>query len=956
MFRRRPDLSWPLIALLAGLFFLSLRMPRQWERIARDSRLSLRHAAPAEVPAAPIGAVASDSVDEAEYRAIEPAQSVAANVTTTVASEATSPVVGAVPAAAATTQSPDVPPASAPRDKDVEISIEADHLAPQQQSEPKIAVQTIPEPSDEVRVMRDASPLPISQSLLKTTATQTQTDSSESPNVTGPSFATTAAPEPLTAAAQQVPATESVQTVPRPIAPEPRAITAYPIPQPTDEPKISQPSLAADKQGPAPVPQSSTAAQSHKSADIAVEDSGLRPMKAIGRAWEEPASLLVRLQRLQMNEPSRTWAAETINDIQKLGPAIAVGAPETDEILGRLDEQVRKAATVASTTDDDTIALEIGSTAHALARRLVIWKQIGQMGGMMLADAPAPTVDSRSFNKALSDIEQLTANSPEGHAWRKYLLVDSLRDWATRRRNNEERMPRDLAQKWLARVNRMSMTSGQRQFLTTGPMAALNREMLRNTAEPVESRLLLKHLENYEKSGLPSDAHLLARDCQNLSVSTGAAQHELGDRVEMYFRNANIRVAVTAELLNRMIPKREPEYAPVQDRIQGAEVRGQSLTANEVSVRMIPDPEHVRMALIVNGEVAAVTRSTSGPATFYTDSESSYFARKPVEVTLRGITMLPTEVSVDNSSTVRGVRTDFDRMPLFDRIARNMALTQYDERRPAADAEVRRKIADKAKERVDREATQQVSAAAKRLHDELLGPMDSLLLDPILLDAKTTEKRFEMRIRLAGPDQLGGHTPRPAAPSDSLASVQIHESLLNNMLERLELDGETFSLAGLNQRLAERMHRFTPRPIDPDQEDVKITFAAKDAVHVRCHDGHMELTLAIARLSKGIHKFKDFQVRATYKPMIEGRSVDLVRDGIVQLICPRMNAFAQTPLRSVFLKIFSDKRPFHMMPEAFVKNPKLNGVVVTQFVIDDGWIAAALGPQRRVAVDGAAVR
>ncbi len=493
------------------------------------------------------------------------------------------------------------------------------------------------------------------------------------------------------------------------------------------------------------------------------------------------------------------------------------------------------------------------------------------------------------------------------------------------------------------------MTSNQRQFLTSGAAAALNREMLRNTAEPVESSRLLEHLENYEKSGLPSDAHLLARDCQFLSVSSGSAPRELGDRVEMYFRNANLRLAVTAELLNRMMPKREPEYAPVQDTIQGATVRGQSVTANEISVRMVPDPDHVRMVLVVNGEVAAITRSTSGPATFYTDSESSYVARKPLVVTLRGISMRETEVRVDNNSTVRGVRTDFDRMPLFDRIARNVAISQYDERRPAADAEVRGKIAEKAKQRVDREATEQVTAAAKRLHDELLGPMDSLLLDPMMISAETTEKRFSMRIRLAGPDQLGGHTPRPQAPADSLASVQIHESLLNNMLERLELDGETFDLAGLNRRLAERMHRFTPRAIDPDQEDVKITFAAKDAVHVRLSDGHLEISLAIARLSKGRSKFKDFQVRASYKPVVEGRSIELTRDGIVQFSGGRMNVAAQVVLRSIFLKIFSDKKPIHMTPEEFVKNEKLKGVVVTQFVIDDGWIGAALGAQQGVA-------
>jgi hypothetical protein len=213
-----------------------------------------------------------------------------------------------------------------------------------------------------------------------------------------------------------------------------------------------------------------------------------------------------------------------------------------------------------------------------------------------------------------------------------------------------------------------------------------------------------------------------------------------------------------------------------------------------------------------------------------------------------------------------------------------------------------------------------------------------------------------MRIRLAGPDQLGGHTPRPQAPADSLASVQIHESLLNNVLERLELDGQTFDLAGLGKRLAERFHRFQPKPVDPDQEDVKITFAAKDAAHVRCNDGRLEITLAIARLSKGSRKWKDFQVRAFYRPVVQGRSVDLAREGIVQLIGPRLNAGAQLALRGVFLKVFSQKEAIHATPESFVKNPKLEGVVVTQLVIDDGWIGAAIGPQPTTTAQAAAAR
>ena len=229
----------------------------------------------------------------------------------------------------------------------------------------------------------------------------------------------------------------------------------------------------------------------------------------------------------------------------------------------------------AQKVDDLTASKELSSVAQALERHIVVWKQIGQMGGMVGADVPPPAVDARSLNKALTDIEQVTGDTSEGRAWRKYLLVDKLREWAAPPRGRRC-VPPELAQQVRAQLDRPMLTPSQRQFLATGPAAALNREMVRHTAEPVESNRLLQHLENYERSGLPSDARILARDCQFLSVSSGVAQRELGDCFETHYRNANLRVAVTAELLNHMIPQREPEYAPVQDTIQGARSAGKA--------------------------------------------------------------------------------------------------------------------------------------------------------------------------------------------------------------------------------------------------------------------------------------------------------------------------------------------------------------------------------------------
>ena len=165
-------------------------------------------------------------------------------------------------------------------------------------------------------------------------------------------------------------------------------------------------------------------------------------MKAIGRAWEEPTYLLVQLEELKKHEITRGWASEASAAIGKLGPAISVGAAETTQILGDLEQLTAAVPSLLTKVNDEALADNLSRASSALQRRITIWKQIGRMGGMVAANAPTPTVDPQSFNKCLSEIDQLTDNSSEGHAWRKYLLIESLHDWAARRRKNDERVPR----------------------------------------------------------------------------------------------------------------------------------------------------------------------------------------------------------------------------------------------------------------------------------------------------------------------------------------------------------------------------------------------------------------------------------------------------------------------------------------------------------------------------------
>ncbi|OHB66017.1 MAG: hypothetical protein A2V70_13275 [Planctomycetes bacterium RBG_13_63_9] len=465
-------------------------------------------------------------------------------------------------------------------------------------------------------------------------------------------------------------------------------------------------------------------------------------------------------------------------------------------------------------------------------------------------------------------------------------------------------------------------------------------------AETDDRTTLLARLEQYEETGLASDGRALAEAWQRIGPSATDDRSRPADPLEAYYRNANVRVEVSAELLNRLMPQQKPETAPVRDTVLGKPVFGQRLTSAAMRVRLLPDPNRVRMELEVTGEVDASTHSTSGPATFYSDSTSEYVARKPLRVDLTGIHSAPAKAEVDHSTHLRNVRTDFDGIPLFGAMVTNMARSKYQKKRPEADAEVRWKVATRALRQVDSEADARLGKASEKLQRQLLDPLDNLALDPQIISSQTTEQQAAMRVRLAGRDQLGSHTPRPRVPPDSLASFQVHETAINNALERLELDGQTFTVAELAHHIAAKLNRPESWDVDPEEADVLVTFAEKDAANVRCRDGQVVLCLSIARLRKPPRQWTNFQALVVFQPRAEGVSADLVRQESVHLTGRQFRTSSRMALHGIFSRVFPKQRPVHLTPDGLLDNPKLAGLAIIQLVAEDGWIGAALGSQK----------
>src|SRR5262249_29784524 len=147
-------------------------------------------------------------------------------------------------------------------------------------------------------------------------------------------------------------------------------------------------------------------------------------------------------------------------------------------------------------------------------------------------------------------------------------------------------------------------------------------------AEAITPARLLTDLDRYEHTGLTSDARLVAHDFRGLNWSAVPEAEQLGGRLDTHYRNANLRIAVSGSLLNRLLPQPEKIDAPVNDTVVNVPVHGHSTTFTKLFVRLIPDPRRIRLGIEANGQVLSDTVSTSGPATLYNQGASTFLVRK----------------------------------------------------------------------------------------------------------------------------------------------------------------------------------------------------------------------------------------------------------------------------------------------------------------------------------------
>jgi hypothetical protein len=628
-----------------------------------------------------------------------------------------------------------------------------------------------------------------------------------------------------------------------------------------------------------------------------------------------PDTLLAQLQDAAKGPQAASWAGRVVDQIQQLAHCDMNESARISALLASLSKAVGEANAIAAATTSQERQGSVLRAAHGLSRRLALWETASRMSGVA---ALGGTQEGQS--KSDSDPE-------EGR--RRSRRVANLLSPRTDPRHHEGARSEPAVADPLPPSARTTEIS-----ISETPKPDHRDEMFR----------LIKLIEQYECTRTVSDARTTMALLRTLESSANSTVRQAATGAMETYRAPNLRIVVTEKMTNRVVPQPAPQENQVCDTIQGADVCGISNVFTTLRTHLVPDPKRLHLLLVADGVVDSQTSADAGSAVFENEGRTSFQSWGGVMISSTGVRMSKVWAEANAENDVVGVSTYLSGIPLLSELAKNRALKRQGQQEWAAMREVEEKVVDAAKERFVKELHPRVEENASRFQEKVWQPLVRLDLHPTPAEMYTTRERMVIRVLARDDKQLAAHTPRPRAPSDSLASMQIHESLLNNALANLKLDGQSMSLPELYRRVTKELNGQAQQPPETLPGNVRMRFAAQDAVRVRFTDGHVELVLLLDEVRKGPDRWHNLMVKAYYAPEGIGLDARLVRTETIELKGEDLSTGSQIALRGAFAKLLSRSRTVALVPQKLAEDKRLKDLEVTQFEVTDGWIGVAIGP------------
>lgn len=445
------------------------------------------------------------------------------------------------------------------------------------------------------------------------------------------------------------------------------------------------------------------------------------------------------------------------------------------------------------------------------------------------------------------------------------------------RLTNLDKLPSEEQRKFLQRTAFVNLRAALDEYVAVAnaPAPVVNQPALRESLKK-----LVEALEKYEDSRSIEDAKAARAAFAETRKLAADGGDVLGDALSASYFNYNTRVVASEAFLSKLVGEKQNDQGPVDDFVLGAKVDGTQWTTTTVGVDLVPSAKDIRFALTLTGISQTSTQGVTDQATIFTSGYHQFWARKPIAFDGDKFSTAPGTIDVQANNTTTGARTKISGLPIFGSIADNYAVGEATNRRGASEAIAAGKLRDKVLPRFDQEVDKKFNDYSGKVESEVNETLRKNNLFPSARSYRTTDTDLAISTRLMENGELGGDSTRLTAGSPVGATIHLHETAINNALDRLGLAGKSYTEEELANELASAVKVLTGKVIDLKKKDekpdqTKFVFPATDPLRVRLQDGQVTLVFRLGLKPEGSEEIPTQEIAVPIAVSIDGTNVKL---------------------------------------------------------------------------------
>lgn len=561
------------------------------------------------------------------------------------------------------------------------------------------------------------------------------------------------------------------------------------------------------------------------------------------------------------------WSAEAADRVAKF-----YTAPDAASRKAALDDVKIKLGTLETALKDPkygSIRAPLSRLYGRLSRRVRIAEAVVATSELDLSKHRETRLAATrgDLSNALAAVRSRLKAVPGGEAWLPFVHADQLQGVVDKKDESKDAL-NILAQVEANLANRDSLPADQKAFLEQpslrqlgGAIDALISAIELPTGDAATASLnralaaFVNAIEEYEERFSEASTEGVRNTYLVVTQQSPDGGQRITDAMREAYLNYNLRVHAGEGILQRLFSDSRSESSWINDRTSEAYISGYQCTNTQATVDVIASGRDARFNLIVTGNVVANATATTHPATIATVGNHTFRAEKQIWTDGKHFDSAPATVAVSANTQVTGASTKADWIPIVRRVARNIALNEASSRMGEANSMAASKIREQLVPRLNQEVASKFSGASMELETRVYGPLRELGLYPDALALSSTDTLIDLRARVMNADEVGANVPAPGVASnrDELLA-QVHESLLNNGIDRVGFHGQTLTETQIGDLLQARFKKLLgdkfqapakkePAAGEPARKEVTFVFDQQDPVRFKVEDGQLRLQL-----------------------------------------------------------------------------------------------------------------